>query len=78
MKINCLKCGHNFDLHEAYESYEGEIKCYVCQHLLEIKTVEGCIKCVKSAIPGPPQMTADQKPGSNPAVAPQEELVHES
>ncbi len=51
MKINCLECGFNFDIDEAYEDYEGEIKCFVCHRLLLIKTVEGQIKCVKSAIP---------------------------
>jgi DNA-directed RNA polymerase subunit RPC12/RpoP len=56
MKINCLECGFNFDLDEAYEDYEGEIKCYVCGHLLLIKTVEGYVKCVKSAIPVPPKV----------------------
>jgi hypothetical protein len=50
MKINCLECGFNFDIDEAYEDYEGEIKCYVCHHLLSIKTVEGHIKSVRSAI----------------------------
>jgi DNA-directed RNA polymerase subunit RPC12/RpoP len=54
MKINCLECGFNFEIDEAYEDYEGEIKCYVCGHRLLIKTVEGYIKCVKSAIPVPP------------------------
>ncbi|MGP8051418.1 MAG: hypothetical protein ACLPYB_12520 [Desulfobaccales bacterium] len=54
MKINCLECGFNFELDEAYEDYEGEIKCYVCHHLLMIKTVQGHIKCVKSAILTPP------------------------
>lgn len=54
MKINCLECGFNFNIDEAYENYEGMIKCYVCHHLLLIKTVEGHIKCVKSAMPVPP------------------------
>jgi|SRR5208282_4337423 len=48
MKINCLSCGHNIDLDDAYaEHYEGEIKCYGCNAALEIRTEQSAIRCVR-------------------------------
>ncbi len=47
MKINCLSCGHTIDLDEAYSGYEGQVKCYTCSALLEIKLEESLIKSVK-------------------------------
>ncbi len=47
MKINCLSCGHNVDLDDAYEeNYEGAIKCYGCDATLEIKTEHGSLRRV--------------------------------
>ena len=47
MKINCLSCGHTIELDEAYSDYEGQVKCYTCSALLEIKLEESLIKSVK-------------------------------
>lgn len=47
MKINCLSCGHNIDLDEAYSDYEGQIKCYTCSAVLECKLNESLVKAVK-------------------------------
>lgn len=48
MKINCLFCGHNIDLDDAYsENYEGAIKCYGCDTTLEIKTEQNSIRSVR-------------------------------
>ena len=47
MKINCLSCGHTLELDEAYSDYEGAVKCYTCDALLEVKLEEGLIKLVK-------------------------------
>lgn len=46
MKINCLSCGFGVNLDEAYEEYEGQVKCYVCGKLLEVKTMDGRLKSV--------------------------------
>jgi DNA-directed RNA polymerase subunit N (RpoN/RPB10) len=46
MEINCLSCGHKVDIGDAYDDYEGKIKCYVCGAILEIKTEEGNLKLV--------------------------------
>ena len=47
MKINCLACGHKFELDEAYDDYEGRVKCYICGALLAIKTEGGNLKSLK-------------------------------
>ncbi len=47
MKINCLSCGHTIDLDETYSDYEGQVKCYTCSALLEVKLEESLIKSVK-------------------------------
>ena len=47
MKINCLSCGHKVDLDDAYDDFEGQIKCFACSAILEIKTEEGNVKTVQ-------------------------------
>jgi ribosomal protein S27E len=47
MKINCLSCGHKVDLDDAYDNYEGQVKCLACGAILEIKTQDGSLKAVK-------------------------------
>lgn len=47
MKVNCLNCGHKVDLDEAYDNYEGLVKCFACSAMLEIKAEEGSVKSVK-------------------------------
>jgi len=46
MKVNCISCGHELDLGDCYDDYEGVAKCWVCNSLLDIKSVEGQIKSV--------------------------------
>ena len=41
---------HKVDLDDAYQDYEGRIKCFACGSFLEIKTEEGKVKSV--AYPG--------------------------
>jgi ribosomal protein S27E len=49
MKINCLSCGHSLGLdEEVYSDYEGQVKCWSCGALLEVKLEEGRLKSVKS------------------------------
>ena len=47
MRINCILCGHNFDLNDTYDDYEGEVKCWVCGGVLDIKLKEGKLKSIK-------------------------------
>jgi len=51
MKINCVSCGHNIELDDAYDDFEGDVKCYVCGTRLEVKVSQGKIKCVRLAVP---------------------------
>jgi DNA-directed RNA polymerase subunit N (RpoN/RPB10) len=44
MKINCLSCGHKVELDDAYDDYAGQVKCFACGAILEIKTAEGKLK----------------------------------
>ena len=50
MKINCLSCGLKVDLDDAYDDFEGPIKC-LCGALLEIRTEEGMLKGIQVAEP---------------------------
>lgn len=47
MTVNCLCCGHKIDLGNAYGAYEGQVKCFACGALLELKTEDGDIRSVK-------------------------------
>ena len=38
MKLNCLSCGHTVDLHNDYNDYNGQVKCFVCGALLTVRT----------------------------------------
>ena len=49
VKINCLSCGFNLKLDEAYDDYEGQAKCWACGALLEIRTEEGHVRSVRLA-----------------------------
>ena len=57
MKVNCLCCGHNVALDEAYDDYEGQIKCFACRAILRIRTEEGSLKSVEFVeVPAPPSL----------------------
>lgn len=47
MNINCLSCGHKVVLDDAYDNYEGQVKCFACSAILEIRTEEGNVKTVQ-------------------------------
>ena len=47
MQINCLGCGFKIDLDEAYDDYEGTIKCFACGAGTEIATREGTIRTAR-------------------------------
>lgn len=49
MHINCINCGHRFDVGRAYDDYEGMVKCPTCRTLLEIRTQDGNLKMVRPA-----------------------------
>jgi ribosomal protein S27E len=47
MKINCISCGFKIDLDDVYEDYNGIIKCFTCEALLQISTEGGKLNFVK-------------------------------
>lgn len=47
MQINCLHCGHRFDLGKAYDDYEGPVRCSTCRGLLDIRTNDGQVRAVR-------------------------------
>jgi len=48
MRINCLSCGHKIELDDAYDDFEGPVKC-LCGAMLEIRMEEGKLKAIKMA-----------------------------
>jgi predicted RNA-binding Zn-ribbon protein involved in translation (DUF1610 family) len=55
MRINCISCGRTLELDDAYDDFEGFVKCCVCGAMLQIRTVEGRVKAVSSPhVPMPP------------------------
>lgn len=50
MRLNCLSCGHKVELDDAYDDFEGPVKC-LCGAMLMIRTEEGMIKAIKLAEP---------------------------
>ena len=64
MRINCLSCGHKVDLDDAYEDYNGLIRCCVCNALLEMTAEEGRIRSVRVFTPhGPSVEEAEERMG---------------
>ncbi|MGB6064508.1 MAG: hypothetical protein WBG50_06845 [Desulfomonilaceae bacterium] len=63
MKINCVSCGHNMTLDDAYDDFEGSVKCYVCGALLQVRTCDGKIKSVN--VMGTPHRIATPKTEAN-------------
>jgi len=49
MKLNCICCGHTVDLRDAYDEYDGLVRCMTCGALLAIHTHEGQVKLVERA-----------------------------
>lgn len=50
MRLNCLSCGHKVELDDAYDDFEGPVKC-LCGAMLLIRTEEGMLKGIKLAEP---------------------------
>ncbi len=50
MRINCLACGHKVELDDAYDDFEGPVKC-LCGAMLQIRTEEGMLKSIQVAEP---------------------------
>lgn len=51
MKVICLSCGFKIDLDQAYDDYDGLVKCFACGALLAVRTEAGSIKSMLLAAP---------------------------
>jgi hypothetical protein len=65
MKINCIHCGHSFPLSDAYDDFEGPVKCPTCRGILEIRAQNATLKMVR------PFSFAQMAGPVVPALAPQ-------
>ena len=44
MRINCIGCGHRFDLDNSYDDYRGLMRCPTCAELLHIHIEDGMVR----------------------------------
>ena len=62
IKLNCLACGYSMTLGEAYEDYEGDIRCWGCRVVLEVALSEGRLRSMRNSTGGLPGRS--QEPGN--------------
>ncbi|MHB9072958.1 MAG: hypothetical protein ACYC6G_05485 [Desulfobaccales bacterium] len=60
MRLNCLSCGHKVELDDAYDDFEGPVKC-LCGAMLIIRTEEGMLKGIKMAESSPRPVTKSKR-----------------
>jgi len=41
IKLNCIACGHLMELGDAYEDYQGDVRCWGCQALVNVTLHDG-------------------------------------
>jgi DNA-directed RNA polymerase subunit N (RpoN/RPB10) len=58
--LRCLGCGHRLELAEAYESYEGDVRCWKCGAVLEVVLQEGRLRSMRPS-PGNGEETAARR-----------------
>lgn len=63
MRINCICCGHRFDLGDAYDDYDGPVRCATCRNLIDIRTAGGAVRSMRPFV-------AFAQPAPAPAPAP--------
>ena len=44
MLIHCMYCGHSIELSEAYDDYQGPLRCAVCKSLMMIRVESGQLR----------------------------------
>ena len=70
MKINCLGCGHRFDLGDSYDDFDGLVKCPTCAELLHLRSSDGSVRAVMPAsMWAPPQYEQSSGGGRAPTHA---------
>ena len=54
IRLRCLTCGHQVDLADTYEEYDGLIRCWTCGGLLDVSIREGRLRAMRDAREGGP------------------------
>ena len=49
MIIHCLYCGHTIELGDAYDEYQGPVRCAVCKGLMTVRMDEGLLRSMEAA-----------------------------
>ncbi len=62
IRLNCLSCGHPMDLGDAYEDYQGEVRCWGCKAVLDVTLQDGKLKSMRRG-------GAAETPGSSAGLA---------
>lgn len=47
IKLNCISCGHVQELSEAYENYQGQIRCWGCNTTLDVSLLDGKLQAMQ-------------------------------
>jgi DNA-directed RNA polymerase subunit N (RpoN/RPB10) len=53
IRIRCVGCGHLIQLDEAYQSYEGQLRCWTCGRLMEVTIREGRLNAMSDGREAP-------------------------
>lgn len=49
IKLSCLACGHSLEIGDAYESYRGVVRCWVCRAVLDVALEQGMVREMRLA-----------------------------
>ncbi len=63
IKLSCISCGHTQDLSDAYENYQGQIRCWGCSTALDVSIIEGRLQSM--------QLHGEIPEGPAPLLSPQ-------
>lgn len=55
--VHCMFCGHAIDLGDAYNDYEGPLRCSVCKSLMTVRVEQGHLRSMAAS----PQVGAAPK-----------------
>lgn len=50
--IQCRGCGHPIELSQAYEDYQGEVRCWSCRTIMVVTLRDGKLAAMASNPPG--------------------------
>lgn len=59
--IHCMYCGHAIDLGNAYDDYQGPLRCSVCKSLMMVRVEDGHLRSMEA---GPQVAPASATQGS--------------